>query len=160
MTTSPNRLFLALLLTLASRPVLAEHEGPDAHSHGTTQTITLDGNDIRPSTITIGHGDVISFVNYSIHPIQVTFTEPADIAQRIHCSLVHSAKTKGTPSPPWAVFIWTNEKLVGNVPPGRFASVCSLEPGNYAFTAQIVGQSPRAADRGSVLASKGRIEVK
>ena len=160
MTTSPIRLFLALLLALASRPALAEHEGPDAHSHGATQTITLDGNDIRPSNTTINHGDIISFVNYSTHPVQVTFTEPADLEQKIRCGLVHGAKTKDAPSAPWALFTWTDGKLVGNVPPGRFASVCSLEPGTYSFTAQIVGQSTRAADHASILASKGQIEVK
>jgi hypothetical protein len=124
---------------------------------GTTQTITLDGNDIRPSATTMTHADVVSFVNYSTHPVQVTFIEPSDLEKKIRCGLV-ARQGEGAPTSPWALFTWKDGKLVGNVPPGRFASVCSLEPGSYAFTAEILGQG--RVRSGSVLAKKGTIEVK
>ena len=121
---------------------------------GTTQTITLDGNDIRPTATTMAHSDIVSFVNYSMCPVQITFIEPSDLEKKIRCGLMHG-KEKGAPAPPWAPFTWKDGKLVGNVPPGQFASVCSFEPGNYAFTAEILGQG--RVRSGSVLAKKGTI---
>src|SRR5262245_28700971 len=142
MTTSCVRLALALLVAVGVGSAVAEHEERDAHAKGTTRTVTLDGAEIRPSTTTMDHGDVLSFVNYSTHPIRVTFTEPGDLEKKIRCGLVQG-REKGAPSAPWAVFTWQGKSLVGNVPPGQFASVCSLDPGTYAFTTEIVGQRQR-----------------
>jgi hypothetical protein len=151
MTTSPIRLLLAASLALAVVPAYAEHEGPDAHAHGATQTVVIDGKDIRPSTTTMSHVDVVSFLNYSTHPVRVTFSEPG-VEKRIRCGLVHG---KGKPSAPWALFTWQDGKLVGNVPPGQFASVCSFDPGSYAFTAEVIGHQTRGAEM-----AKGQLEVK
>ncbi len=157
--TTGIRLPLALALTLAAVPLaLAEHEDLDVHAHGTTKTITLEGQDIRPATTEMQHGDVVSFTNYSTHSIRVTFTEPKDMENKIRCGLVREAKAKGRPSAPWAVFTWTNGRLVGTVPPGQFASVCSLEPGAYAFTTETLGANAGPAN--GVLSAKGTIEVK
>lgn len=160
--THGRRFPLALALSLLVAPLaLAEHEGPDAHAHGATKTITLDNQDVRPATTQMEHGDVISFVNYSTHAMRVTFTDPKDLEQHIRCGLVRDAKAKGTPSAPWALFTWESDKLVGNLPPGQFASVCSLDPGSYSFTTEVVGaDAARSGDRASVLPAKGNIEVK
>ena len=160
--TIASRLPLALALSLAAAPlVLAEHEAPEAHAHGATRTITLDGQDVRPATTEMQHGDVISFVNYSTHPLRVTFTEPKDLEKRIRCGLVHDVKDKGAPSAPWALFTWDGGRLVGTVPPGQFASVCSLEPGAYSFTAEEIGAgTAQAGLRSGILPAKGNIEVK
>jgi hypothetical protein len=157
MTTSSVRLALALLVAVGVGSAVAEHEELDAHAKATTRTVTLDGTDIRPSTTTMDHADVVSFVNYSTHPVRVTFTEPSDLEKKIRCGLVHG-KAKGAPSAPWAIFTWEGGRLVGNVPPGQFASVCSLDPGTYAFTTEIIGQ--RTRDAGGELPAKGQIEVK
>ena len=156
MTTRCIRFSLAMCLTLASGPVFAEHESPDAHARHETQTITLDTQDVRPASTTMDHGDVLSFVNYSAHPMRVTFTDPSDLATKIRCGLVRDAKAKGAPSAPWALFTWNDGKLVANVPPGQFASVCALAPGQYAFTSETVGHKPPSG----VLPAKGQIEVK
>jgi len=156
MTTRYTHFSLAVLLTLTSGPVFAEHEGPDAHAHHKTQTITLDTRDVRPASTTMEHGDVLSFVNYSTNPMRVTFTEPKDLEAKIRCGLVRDAKAKGTPAAPWALFVWNDGKLVANVPPGQFASVCALAPGQYAVTSETVGQQPQSG----VLPAKGQIEVK
>ncbi len=159
MTTAPIRLSLAILVALAAAPAFAEHEAPEAHAKGTTQTVILDGTDIRPSTTQMSHADVISFVNYSTHPVQVTFTEPGDLEKKIRCGLVRGSQ-KTPPSAPWALFTWRNGKLTGNVPPGQFASVCSLEPGSYTFTATRIGHRTGTPAPGSVLTSKGQLIVK
>jgi hypothetical protein len=157
MTIRTVRTSLVLVLVLSVTPALAEHEGPGAHAEHATVTVTLDGNDVRPSATRMGHDDVISFVNYSTQPVQVTFTEPADLEKKIRCGLVHGKETKA--SAPWAVFTWKDGKLTGDVPPGKFASVCSLEPGAYAFTAVKIGRDPRGPAGGSVVPTKGTIDV-
>jgi hypothetical protein len=159
MTTSSLRLALALLVAVGVGSAVAENEDLDAHARANTRTVTLDGIDVRPSNITMDHGDVVSFLNYSARPIRVTFTEPSDLMNKIRCGLVHGQE-KDSPSAPWAIFTWQDGKLVGNVPPGQFASVCSLAPGTYTFTTEMVGQRTRDAAGAGVLPPKGRIEVK
>ena len=151
MTTS-IRLLLAASLALTVVPAYADHEGPEAHAHGATQTIVVDGADIRPSITNAAHDDVVQFLNYSTHPVRITFTDPG-LEKHIRCGLVH-AKGK-TPSAPWALFTWQDGKLVGNVPPGQFASVCSFDAGKYPFTAELIGHQFAGKD-----AAKGELDVK
>ncbi len=157
MTTSIPRLVLALL-ALAARP-LAAAETPDAHAKGTMHSIVLEGPDVHPTTTKMAHGDTISFVNISTSPIRVTFTEPADLAKHIRCGLVRG-KADDAQEAPWALFAWQDDKLVANVPPGQFASVCSLEPGRYTFTTEPLGRGPGGAnERSGTLPSKAQIQV-
>ena len=104
------------------------------------------------------HSDVLMFVNYSTHPVRVTFTEPADLKNRIRCSAVRGAE-KDALSAPWALFSWENDKLTATVPPGQFASVCSLEHGSYAFTVAPVDASAQGAASHGLLPAKGEIMV-
>jgi hypothetical protein len=152
---------LTLLLALSSRSVLAEHESPDAHKHGDTKTVTLDNKDIRPSDLKMRRGDVLSFVNSSTHPMHVEFTEPEGMADKIRCGLVRDAKAKGAPAAPWALFTWSDGKLAGQIPPGKFASVCSLAPGHYAYTIQRIGHAAGTSGPGpkGLLPDKGQIDV-
>jgi hypothetical protein len=149
---------LALLLALASAPALAEHEDGKAHDHGPKKTIVLDNNDIRPSSLAMDHGDILAFENHSTHPMRVQFTEPKDLIDKVRCGAIRNAKDKGTPSAPWALFLWNDGKLAADVPPGQFASVCSLAAGHYAFTANGIGNDP--GTQSGVLPSKGQIDVK
>jgi hypothetical protein len=148
----------ALLLVLDTTPMLAAEEGLEAHSKHNIQTITLDGNDVRPSQASLSHGDVLAFANYSAHPVRVIFTEPADLKDKIRCSLVRGTE-KHAPEAPWALFSWENEKLSATVPPGQFASVCSLEPGSYTFTATSIETAAQGGP-GTKLPGKGQIVVK
>ena len=157
MTTSISRLILALSAVLAVGPAFAEHEALDAHGKGDMKTIILEQRDVRPSTTKMSHGDVLSFMNLSIAPIQVTFTEPKDIAKYIRCGLVR-AKADDVAAAPWALFSLQGDKLVATVPPGHFASVCSLEPGRYTFTTEPIN-SGDASTRGSLLPAKAEIVV-
>ena len=150
--------WMALLLAFGPRAVLAEPEGASDHAKHTSRTITLDGNDVRPSQTRMEHSDVLMFVNYSAHPVRVTFTEPADLKNRIRCSAVRGAE-KDAPSAPWALFSWENDKLTATVPPGQFASVCSLEHGSYAFTVAPVDSSAQGAASHGLLPAKGQIMV-
>jgi hypothetical protein len=157
MTTRRLALALTLLTALGSSPARPEHEGPGAHAKGATHTIVLDGDDVRPTAVEMQHGDSLSFVNYATDPVRITFIEPKDLEAKIRCGLV-SGKEKVADAPAWALFAWRDGKLVANVPPGHFASVCSLAPGTYAFTAERVGQSAPAGGR-ALLPIKGQIKV-
>jgi hypothetical protein len=157
MTTRPTPVLMAFTL-LAAVAFAAGRETPAEHEHAAKQTITLDTADLRPESLTMDHTEAISFVNSSTHPYEITFVEPKDIEQRVRCGLVRT-KDKEPPSAPWALFMWQNGRLTANVPPGRFASVCSLEPGSYAFTASRIGHRV-PSESATVLPLKGRIEVK
>ena len=158
MRRAPTAFWIALLLALGPRAVLAEQEGPSDHAKHTSRTITLDGNDVRPSQTRMEHSDVLMFVNYSTHPVRITFTEPADLKNRIRCSAIRGAE-KDAPSAPWALFSWENGKLIATVPPGQFASVCSLEHGTYAFTVAAVDSSAQGEASHGLLPAKGQIMV-
>jgi hypothetical protein len=159
MTSSTTlRSTLALLLALASAPALAEHEGPGAHAHGPKKTIILDNEDIRPSSLEMDHSDIVTFENQSTMPMRVVFIEPKDLIDKVRCGAIRSAKDKGTPSAPWALFVWNDGKLTADVPPGQFASVCSLAAGHYAFTAVNIGNDPGSSS--GTLPDKGTIDVK
>jgi len=148
----------ALLLLLDRIPVLAAEEGLEAHAKHNIQTITLDGNDVRPAQASLDHGDVLAFANYSARPVRVIFTEPADLKDKVRCGLVRGNE-KHAPAAPWALFTWENEKLSATVPPGQFASVCSLEPGSYTFTATSIETGAQGGS-GTKLPGKGQIVVK
>jgi hypothetical protein len=157
MTTPRFGLALAIAIALGTAPAFSEHEGPGAHAKGAIHTIVLDGDDIRPSSIKIDHGDSVSFLNYAAGTVEVAFFEPKDLETKIRCGLV-GGKEKTADAPPWAMFNWQGGKLVASVPPGQFASVCSLAPGNYSFTARKIGQSAPADGR-ALLPAKGQITV-
>ena len=118
----------------------------------------LDNQDIRPSTTTMGAGDMLVFENYSVHPMRITFTEPADLKERIRCGLVKEKEAEKAQAP-WQLFAWSDGKLVGTIPPGRFASVCSLREGTYTFVTARLGGEARPAGGGG-LPAKGEVIVK
>ena len=158
MRRATTAFWIALLLALGSRAVLAETEGPADHAKHTSRTVALDGNDVRPSQTRMEHNDVLTFVNYSTHPVRITFTEPADLKNRIRCSAIRGAE-KDAPSAPWALFSWQNDKLTATVPPGQFASVCSLEHGTYDFTVAPVDAAAQGTSSHGLLPAKGQIMV-
>ena len=159
MTTGPARLFHAVALVLATASLAVAAETTAEHERENVQTITLDTADLRPETLTMSKDDRISFVNSSTQPFHVTFVEPKDIAQHIRCGLVRP-NDKTQPSAPWALFVWRDGRLEADIPPGQFASVCSLEPGTYAFTAERIGHRTPSGDTATTLPLKGQIEVK
>ena len=159
MKMSTTVLSLSVVLALGATRVLAAEEGPAEHAAHDTHTVALDGKDVRPSQTSMVHGDTLAFTNYSAHPLRVTFTEPSELKDKVRCGLVHG-KEKKAPSAAWALFMWENDKLVATVPPGQFASVCSLEPGSYTFTALPINTAAPATADTTQLPAKGQIVVK
>jgi hypothetical protein len=149
---------VALVLAAAAGPARAEHEDLMGHARHPAHTVVLDNLDIRPADTTMDPGDVLVFENQSLQPIKVSFVEPADLKDRIRCELVRptpDAKVRA----PWQLFAWEDGKLTATIPPGRFASVCSLKEGNYTFLADPVNARARQPSGGG-LPQKGQIVVK
>src|SRR2546422_11082897 len=113
-----SRLVLTgLALGLGVGVVPARSEDPGAHARQTPHTVILDNQDVRPSTTTMGAGDTLVFENYSVHPVRITFTEPADLKERIRCGLVKQKEAEKARAPPQQLFAWSDGKLVGTIPP-------------------------------------------
>jgi len=142
------------LLTLLHLSVSAPGAEEMDHSEGTIRQVILGRAAILPDDLTIAAKDVLEFQNMSAETLTVTFTEPADVLSKVRC---HLPRTKGDAAPPWALFTVEGGKLVGTLPPGRFASLCSLAPGDYAYTVQRLA----VAGTGTApLPRKGQVHVK
>ncbi len=148
---------VAVVVSLvAVAPVAAAEEAAGAHAHAPRKIVTLDGERIVPSDVTLSPGDVLQFENLSFDPLSVRFIEPEDQAKKIRCEYVG-----GKEKAPWLLFEWDDRgRLTGVVPPGRIASVCSLAPGRYAYLVRHAGSHQAAAEAGSRDEEKGTITVK
>ena len=147
---------MALGLGVGAAPARGEDVG--AHARQTPHAVILGDLDVPPSTTTMGAGDTLVFENYSVHPVRITFTEPADLKERIRCGLVKQKEAEKARAP-WQLFAWSDDKLVGTIPPGRFASVCSFREGTYTFVTARLGVEARPAGGGG-LPPKGEVIVK
>lgn len=119
-------IFAVLALTTA----IAAAEGP--HAGHPQRTVLLDNERVQPDSLTMAPDEVLVFENHSLHPMRVVFTEPADSAARVRCGLLAEPQAKRAP---WGLFDVDDGKLTGVIPPGRFGSLCALQPGKYAYTA-------------------------
>jgi hypothetical protein len=152
------RLSSSLLVLLAPALAGAAEETIEAHGNRPTKTIVIDNDRVQPSGLTMGSGDLLVFENQTLHPVQLTFVEPSDLRQKIRCGLIRGSERERARAP-WSLFTWNDDKLGATIPPGRFASVCSLAKGTYAFTAAKQGLQPRQRGQGGDLPLKGQISV-
>jgi len=122
----------------------------DGRARG-ARTIVLQGQDqITPSALTMTAGDVLEFENDSGELMRLIFVEPPDQDDNIHCYLADHTIARPDEMP-WLLFDRDpGRRLTATIPPGKFASVCSLAPGQYTFVTVPV---PR--DSSDVLESLG-----
>jgi len=151
---------LALLTLAIPASALAAEETLEAHKNEPQTVIVLDDERVQPSESTMERNNVLVFENHTTHFVTVRFVEPADAAEKVHCHFVHR-KASAKPEEPWLIFGLQGGKLAANVPPGKFASLCAIDPGKYAFVAepQRVKTDRAAAANGGVLSQKGQITV-
>jgi len=158
MTSRPAAALVILFLALAPGAARAAGEPVGAHTEHQPKSITIDNERIQPSSLDMTADSALVFENHSTRPITINFIEPADLRERIHCGLIRQgAKEKSRV--PWQLFSWNDGKLAATIPPGRFASVCSLKQGTYAFTVTPLGPGVSPAS-GGTLPEKGQITVK
>jgi len=152
-------LILAVLLGFAAVLAGAAQETPEGHAKAPQKTILLDSDHVVPDRLTMDKGDVLVFENHSVHAMTVSFIEPKDVMQKIHCTLVTHG-SKGNPPAPWLLFREYRGKVSATIPPGRFASVCSLDPATYTFVAQREGAGGGTGESSGILQEKGEIVVR
>ena len=140
---------------LSARLALAASEPIEAHTQYPLKTIVLDATRLTPSEMTAAVGDALVFENHSVRSVRVTFVAPDDAADHVRCGLVRHAGEP--PSAPWLLFAREQGKLTATIPPGRFASVCSLQKGTYAYVVMAVEAAPPGGS--AVGPGTGRIVV-
>jgi hypothetical protein len=149
---------IAVALALPLGSARADEEGLESHTRTAPRTIVLDNRQIQPASLDMTAADAIDFENHATQAMIVTFTDPPDMQDKIRCHLIRrTAAEKGRAA--WQLFAWTNDRLSATIPPGRFASVCSLTPGSYAYTVTRQGVGARQSTSG-VLPQKGQITVR
>jgi len=117
-----------------------------------------DDDTIIPATLTMSATETLEFDNYSGQFVRLVFIEPRDQADKIRCSAMERTDARPDRIPSMR-FDWdAGRGLTATIPPGKFASTCSLLPGRYAFVATRVGRDPRGTE--STLGAKGTIIVR
>lgn len=129
MTVRSLILTVCLSLVVAAAPARAD-EDANAHTKHKSQTINIGDDAIIPSDLTMSADDVLVFQNQSFNLMRVTFIPPPDLKANVRCGWMTQDESK---RPPWSLFSYEGDRLVGLIPPGRFASVCSFQPGSYSF---------------------------
>jgi hypothetical protein len=145
---------LACILAVATA-VVALGDATDDHAKAPHKTVVLGNESIVPSSLAMAASDVLVLQNMSFHPYQITFVEPADIQTKVRCRMIQEPVSQ---RPPWGVMDFQDGRLQGIIPPGRFASVCSFQPGHYAYTVKPLDAEP-GPSVGSDLLDKGQIDV-
>jgi len=154
-----RRVATAVLGLVLSPAVVAAVEEPlTAHTQRPPKTVIIDNDRLLPSSLEMDAKDSVVFENFGTRPVSITFTEPTDLRDRIRCRLIHGDPQEHNGAP-WQLFTWRDGKLVATVPEGRFASLCSLQPGRYTFLVSRLG-SDVSPGGGSKPPEKGDITVK
>jgi hypothetical protein len=125
---------------------------------GSPRKIVMQNDDrITPSALTMNRTDVLEFENDSGQFMRLVFVEPPDQAEKIRCYLTDHTIARPDQMP-WLLFDWgPGRRLTATIPPGKFASACSLAPGQYAFVTKRVSRDARAVP--DSLGTKGTIAV-
>jgi hypothetical protein len=147
-------MMLAAAVTSGMASASDEMEG---RGRSARKIVMHDDELISPSALTMNRDDVLEFENDSGQLMRLVFVEPEDQREKVRCHLVNrtSARLDETPR---LVLDWdAGKRLTTIIPPGTFASVCSLAPGRYAFVARRVSRDPRGGE--DSLGTKGTITV-
>ena len=124
----------------------------------TARKIVMHDDDlISPSALTMNRDDVLEFENDSGKFMRLVFVEPEDQREKVRCHLVNRTSARPDETPRLVLDWDAGKRLTTIIPPGRFASVCSLAPGRYAFVARRVSRDPRGGE--DSLGTKGTITV-
>jgi len=82
---------------------------------------------VTPSTLTMNRTDVLEFQNNSGGIMRIVFVYPHDQADKIRCYLTDHTIARPDQTP-WLLFDWGPGRRLTAIPPGKFASACSLAP--------------------------------
>jgi hypothetical protein len=143
---------VVMLLTLA----LPAYAADEDHAGGSHKTISFGRSRLVPSDLTMAASDVLVFENFTTRPATVRFLSPDNQVDKIRCEAVGKGKATGQ----LALFSWDYKKrLVATIAPGRFASLCSLAPGQYTYLVGPTLNVGAGTGVGHNLEMKGTITV-
>ena len=154
-----GRTLIAVMMLAAAvtSRIASASEDLDGRAGASRKIVMRDEEFISPSTLTMNRDDVLEFENESGEFMRFVFLEPKDQTEKIRCHLVDHTMARPDQAP-WLLFDYDpGRRLTAVIPPGKFASACSLAPGQYAFVATRVSRDPRAAE--DSLGTKGTITV-
>ena len=151
---------LALVVTLLAGAYPA-HAAEEAHQHETAvhQTIAVGRDRIVPTALTMSASDVLVIENFSPYPKTIRFISPENQVDKVRCGLLEPGAAKGEGE--LALFRWDDKnRLVATIAPGRFGSLCSFAPGEYAYVVEPAVAVPGGSSAAQALRPKGTITVK
>jgi hypothetical protein len=122
-------------------------EDPSRDARRSHVITVIDPGLVFPTALTMGQGEAVEFANHYSEAIRLVFVEPDDSADKVRCSLPGKPDATGGSDTIRGRPDFTSDSsqhLTVTIPPGRYASACSLTPGRYAFVTQRVGRDPRS----------------
>ena len=129
-----------MMLAVVVRSGIASASEDAAGRVAAAQRIIMRDDDvISPSALTMSRSDVLEFENDSGKFMRLVFVEPEDQREKVRCHLVNRTSARPDETPRLVLDWDAGTRLTTIIPPGRFASVCSLAPGRYAFVATHEG---------------------
>src|SRR2546425_5116884 len=142
-----RRVIVAMMLAAAVMSGIASASGDVEGSAGAARKVIMRDDDlITPRALTMNKDDVLEFENDSGQFMRLVFVEPHDQIDKIRCYPIDHTIARPDQTP-WLLFDWgPGHRLTATMPPGTFASECSLAPGQYAFVATRVSRDPRGAE--------------
>ena len=157
-STRSGATIVALMALVAGVTSTIARASNDVDGRAGARTIVLQGGDqITPSALTMTAADVLEFENDSGELMRLIFVDPPEQDDSIQCYLADHTIARPDEMP-WLLFDrGPGRRLTATIPPGKFASVCSLAPGQYTFVTVPVPRDPR--DVLESLGIKGTITV-
>ena len=155
---SQGKVIAAMMLAVAvTSGIASASEDVDGRVAAARKLVMRDDERISPSALTMSHDDVLEFDNESGRFMKLIFVEPQDQTDKIRCYPIDHTIARPYQAP-GLLFDWgPGRRLTATMPPGKFASACSLAPGQYTFVARRVSRDPRGAE--DSLGTKGTITV-
>jgi len=149
---------VAIVLAIAvTSGIASASDDVDGRAAAARKVVIRDADLISPSALTMSKDDVLEFENQSGEFMRLVFVEPQDQADKIRCYPIDHTIARPDQAP-WLLFDWgPGRRLTATIPPGKFASACSLAPGQYAFVTRRVSRDPRGAE--DSLGTKATIRV-
>jgi hypothetical protein len=148
-----------VLASLSMAGVARAGEDVKGHANHPQKTIVLMENRISPADLKMDKNDVLGFQNLSLYAMRIKFLEPEHMADAIRCELINPKAGKQGKAP-WLLFAWDEkQRLSATIPPGRFASLCSLAPGQYSFVMDRAGGTQAAVRAPEGSGERGTITV-
>ena len=152
-----RRVIVVMALAAAMVCGIASASGDVDAGAAAARKVVMRDDLISPSSLTMTRNEVLEFENDSGQFMKLVFVEPQEQADRIRCYPIDHRIGRPAQAP-WMLFDWgPGGRLTATIPPGKFASACSLLPGQYVFVARRLGRDSRGADYS--LGTKGTITV-